>query len=109
VSFAGDDDIIHVSDQQFCYVRVACQDSTVSIASGYGSPTEGSVFEFWQGQEFSLLRVVRASLGPTSLIGSENWGGTLSSRVKLTTHLQLVPRSRKFQYIHSFSYISLMV
>jgi hypothetical protein len=66
--------------------------------------TEGSEFESWWGQEFSLLHVQTSSrVHPTSYpMGSEDSfpRGKSGCGVKLTTYLQLVPRSRKRGSMH---------
>jgi hypothetical protein len=82
------------------FVHITCNTANkkrVSIANGYGLDAEGS--------EFSMLS--RPILGPTQ--PPIQWvPGVLSpgqsGRVeKLTTHLQLVPRSRTFGSIYPFS------
>jgi hypothetical protein len=68
-----------------------------------------SEFKSRHGQEFSLLRVVQTGSGVHPTFYPIGTGGLfprgLSGRdVKLTTHLQLVPRSRKYGSIHPLPY-----
>jgi hypothetical protein len=65
-----------------------------------GWMTKGSEFESWWEQEYSLLHVVQTGswAHPTSYpmgTGGSFPGDKVAGSVKLTTHLQLVPRSRK--------------
>jgi hypothetical protein len=78
----------------------------VGIATGLTA--EGWEFESRYGQEFSLLHVVQTGSGvhPTSYpvrSGGSFPAGESGRGVKMTTHLQLVQRSRKCEslYIHS--------
>jgi hypothetical protein len=72
------------------------RDSSVGIATGYGLDDRGVGVRVPVGSRiFSSPRL------PDRLWGPPNRGGGLFPRgVKLTTHLQLVPRSRKRGSIH---------
>jgi hypothetical protein len=75
----------------------------ITLAMGW--TTEGLEFESQWGQEFSLLHVFQTSSGPTQL--PIQWvpglfpQGYSGRGMKLTTCLQLVPRSRKCGSINS--------
>jgi hypothetical protein len=70
------------------------QDSVVGIATCYGLDDRGVGVPVPEGSRMSLLHVVQTGSGAHP--ASYPWvPGALSPRIKLTTHLQLVPRSRK--------------
>jgi hypothetical protein len=82
------------------------RDSSVGIATSYGLdgrwvgvrvPVETSIFYF-------PIRPDRF-WGPPSLL-SNGYRGYLSAGVKMTTQLHLVPRSRKYGYIHPYPHTS---
>jgi hypothetical protein len=81
------------------------RDSVVCIAIRYGLETEKSEFESRWGPEFSLLQIVQtgSEVHPTSYpmgTGDSFPSGKSGRGIKLTTHLQLVPGSRKCESIH---------
>jgi hypothetical protein len=75
------------------------RDSVAHIATGYGMDDRGVGVRVPVGSEFSVPCIIQTGSGPTQppiqwvpgalSPGQSGWG------VKLTTHLQLVPRSRK--------------
>jgi hypothetical protein len=89
----------------FVYFIGGSRDSSVGIAIGYGLENGGVGVPVPVVQEFSLLHVFQIGSGvhPTSYTidtGSSFLGGKAAGGVKLTTHLQLLPRSRKCGSIH---------
>jgi hypothetical protein len=83
------------------------RDSSVGITTGYGLDDLGSIPE--NAKFFSSQRSDRL-WGPPSLISKGNWGilswGYSGSGVKLTTHIYLLPRSRKVElYLHFNTYL----
>jgi hypothetical protein len=77
------------------------EQSVQRLATGWMA--EGSEFESRYGQEFSLLHSVQSVLAPTQR--PIQWVLGLSGRgVKLTSHLNLVPKSRICGSIHPFTH-----
>jgi hypothetical protein len=81
------------------------RDSVVGIATGYGLDDRGVVVRVPVGSRFSSSPCHPDRLwGPPSLLSNSHGGlfprGWSGRDVKLTTHLQLVPRSRKCGSIH---------
>jgi hypothetical protein len=52
------------------------QDSTVYTVTGYGLDNQGLQFQFWWGQEFSLLDVVQTGSGAHPAPYSVGTGGS---------------------------------
>jgi hypothetical protein len=82
------------------------RDSSVGIATGYGLEDGGVGVRVPVVQEFLLLRAVQTGSGdhPTSYTmgtGGSFLGGKSGRGVKLTAHLQLVPRSGKCGSIYT--------
>jgi hypothetical protein len=76
------------------------RDSSVGVATGYGLDDRGVVVRVkLESRIFSSPRRPDRNWGPPSFLSSEYRGlfpqGLRDWGVKLTTHLQLVPRSRK--------------
>jgi hypothetical protein len=92
--------VIHSS-----YLLFRSRDSVVGIATSYGLDNRGVGVQVHVGSRvFSSPRRPDQLWGPPSLL-SKGYRGLsprrLSGRsVKLTNHLQLVPRSRKYGSIH---------
>jgi hypothetical protein len=86
-------------------LHVGSRDSTVGILTGYGLDDRGvGVRVPIKSRIFSSSRRPDRPLGPPSLL-SNGYRGLFSRRLsggsmKLTTHLQLVSRSRKCRSIH---------
>jgi hypothetical protein len=72
--------------------------NAVGIATGYGLDDQGSEFESWWGQVVQTGSGVHPTFYPTGT------GGSFRRDVKLTTHLHLVPRSRKRGSIYPLSH-----
>jgi hypothetical protein len=70
--------------------------SAVGIATGYGIDGRGVAVRVPAGAKFSSLHVVQTGSGYRGLFPREQSGRD----VKLTSHLQPVPRSRIRGYIH---------
>jgi hypothetical protein len=82
------------------------RDSVIGKATGYGLDDQGVRVRVPVESRISPLHVVRTGSGvhPTFYpmgTGGSFPGGQSGRGVKLTTHLQLVPRSRKYGSIHS--------
>jgi hypothetical protein len=86
------------------------RDSIVGTATDYGLNDKAAGVKNWYGQEFSLLHVVQTGSGAHSLLSNGYRGifprGKSDRGVKLTTHLHLVPRSRKREPIHPLLHMS---
>jgi hypothetical protein len=91
--------------KQFPYFVTRSRESIIGIATGYGLRDQGVGVRVTVGARiFTSSRRLDRHLGPPNLLsigyrglfprGLSGWG------VKLTTHLQLVPRSRKCVSIH---------
>jgi hypothetical protein len=81
------------------------RDSAVSIATGYGLDDRGVGARVLVGSRIFTSPCHPDRLwGPPNLLSNGYWGlfsgGKSGWSVKLTTHLQLVPRSRKYGSIH---------
>jgi hypothetical protein len=83
-------------------------DSSVGIATGYGSTTEGSGFESLWRQKYCTLHAVQTGSGNHQASYPMGTGGKAvgGGGVKLTTHLELVPRLNTLGSIHPFPHTS---
>jgi hypothetical protein len=86
------------------------RDSSVGIATGYGLDGQGGGSSSpGRVNNFHLSISSRPALGstqpPIKWVPGSLSRGKSGRGVKLTTHLQLVPRSRKFGSIHPLPYL----
>jgi hypothetical protein len=94
------------NDNSVLHVYYRSRDSAVGIATGYGLDDRGVAVRVPVGSRmFSSPRRPDRLWGPPSLLsvsGALSPGGKSGRGMKLTTHLQLVPRSTKCGSIHQF-------
>jgi hypothetical protein len=88
---------------------IRSRDSSVGIATGYGLNSRGVEVRVPVGARiFSSPRRSDRIWDPPTLLPNGYWGpflrGLNGRRVKLSTHLQLMPRSRKCRSIHPLSH-----
>jgi hypothetical protein len=93
------------------FMGVESRDSAVGIATGYGLDYQGVGVQVPVG-----ARIFTSPCSPDRLWGLHHllskgyWGifpqGQRGRGVKLTTHLQLVPRSRKCGAIHTYVFMA---
>jgi hypothetical protein len=82
------------------YVPLRSRGSVVGIATGYGLKDRGVGVQVPVGSRiFSSPRLSDRLWDPPNLLFN-GYRGKVGRGVKLTTHLQLVPRSRKYGSIH---------
>jgi hypothetical protein len=95
----------------YIFILIKSRDSAVGTAGAYGLDDGGVGFRVPVGLKFSLLHLVETGSGVYTtfyLMGNGGFfpGGKRGRDVKLTTHLQLVLRSRKRGSIHPLSHTS---
>jgi hypothetical protein len=97
---------LHKKAVTLCHIYFSARDSSVGIATGYGLDDRGVGVQVpVEARIFTSPRRPDRVFGPPNLPSNGCWGlflrGLSGCGVKLTIHLQLVPRSRKCGSINS--------